>query len=137
MEYVIGVVLAVAVCGFAMLTGFDRDRVFYPIVLIVNGTYYILFAVIGGSTFAMIVESLVTSVFLVLALLGFRRNLWVVVAALAGHGIFDFCHHLVIRNPGVPVWWPGFCLTFDIVAAGFLAMLLMRRSGFALKVSRS
>ena len=100
-------------------------------------TYYILFAVIGGSTSAMIVGSLVTSVFLVLALLGFRRNPWVVVAALAGHGIFDFCHHLVIRNPGVPVWWPGFCLTFDIVAAGFLAMLLMRRSGFALKVSRS
>jgi hypothetical protein len=30
------------------------------------------------------------------------------------------------------MWWPGFCLSFDILAGGFLAMLLMRRSGFAL-----
>jgi hypothetical protein len=25
------------------------------------------------------------------------------------------------------MWWPGFCLSFDILAGGFLAMLLMRR----------
>ena len=44
MEYVIGVVLAAAVCAVAMLAGFDRDRVFYPTLLIVIATYYILFA---------------------------------------------------------------------------------------------
>jgi hypothetical protein len=38
---------------------------------------------------------------------GFKKNLWVIVAALAGHGVFDFFHHLFIQNPGVPVWWPG------------------------------
>lgn len=42
----------------------------------------------------------------------------------AGHGVFDFSHHLFIKNPGVPVWWPGFCLSFDVLAGGFLAMLL-------------
>jgi len=25
------------------------------------------------------------------------------------------------------VWWPGFCVSFDVLAAGFLAVLLMRR----------
>jgi hypothetical protein len=39
----------------------------------------------------------------------------------------DFFHHLLIQNPGVPVWWPGFCLSFDVFAAAFLAILLMRR----------
>jgi hypothetical protein len=29
------------------------------------------------------------------------------------------------------MWWPGFCLSFDIFAGGFLAVLLMRRSRFA------
>ena len=38
MEYLIGVVLAAVVCAFALLTGFDRDRVFYPTVLIVIAT---------------------------------------------------------------------------------------------------
>jgi hypothetical protein len=30
MEYLIGVGLALLVCAFATLAGFDRDRVFYP-----------------------------------------------------------------------------------------------------------
>jgi hypothetical protein len=137
MEYLVGVVLAAVVCAFATLAGFDRDRVFYPTLLTAIATYYILFAVMGSSTPAMIIESLVAGAFLLLALAGFKRNLWVIVTALAGHGVFDFFHHVFIQNPGVPIWWPGFCLSFDILAGGFLAMLLMRRSGFALAVSRS
>jgi hypothetical protein len=57
-----------------------------------------------------------------------------IVAALAGHGVFDFFHHLFIHNPGVPLWWPGFCLSFDILASIFLTMLLVRRSGFTTPV---
>lgn len=133
MQYLIGVVLAVAVCLFAMVSGFDRDRVFYPTVVAVIATYYILFAAIGGSTPTLAAESVIAAAFFALAVAGFKKNLWVIVAALAGHGVFDFFHHLFIRNPGVPMWWPGFCLAFDVLAGGFLAMLLMRRSGFAAK----
>lgn len=133
MEYLIGVGLAVLVCAFAALVGFDRDRVFYPTVVIVNATYYILFAVMGSSTSALMVESLITCVFAALAVAGFKKNLWLIAAALAGHGVVDFFHHRFIQNPGVPVWWPGFCLSFDVVAGAFLAVLLIRRSGFALK----
>ena len=134
MEYLIGVVLGAVVCVFALLAGFDRDRVFYPTLLTVIATYYILFAVMGSSTPAMIIESLVAGAFWVLAVVGFKRNLWVIAAGLAGHGVFDFFHHGFIQNPGVPVFWPGFCGSFDFLAGGFLAMLLMRRSGFALAV---
>jgi hypothetical protein len=49
MECLIGIGLALVVCAFAMLVGFDRDRVFYPTLVIVIATYYILFAVIGSS----------------------------------------------------------------------------------------
>jgi len=73
----------------------------------------------------------VAGLFLAVAVVGFKKNLWLVVAALAGHGVFDFFHHLFIENPGVPMWWPGFCLGFDVLASGVLAALLMRRSGFA------
>jgi hypothetical protein len=130
MEYLIGVLLAAAVCAFAVLSGFDRDRVFYPTLLIVVAHYYILFAAMAGSTTALTTETLAAAAFLILAVVGFRKNLWLVVAALAGHGVFDFFHHLLIRNPGVPVWWPGFCLAFDVLAGGFLGVLLTRRPGF-------
>lgn len=135
MEYVVGVVLAVFVCVFARLAGFDRDRVFYPTLLMPIATYYVLFAVMGQSTPALIAESLVASGFLALALAAFKTNLWVAVGGLAGHGIFDFIHHVFIENPGVPVWWPGFCGSFDVLAGGFLAALLMNRSVSALTIS--
>ena len=58
MEYLIGVLLAAVVCAFAMLSGFDRDRVFYPTLLIVVAHYYILFAAMAGSTSALTIETL-------------------------------------------------------------------------------
>jgi hypothetical protein len=132
MEYLIGAGMAVVVCAFAMLAGFDRDPVFYPMLVTVIATYYILFAVMGSSTRVLALESLIAGAFLALAVAGFTQNLWLIVAAFAGHGVFDFFHHAFIQNVGVPVWWPGFCLAFDVLAGGFLAILLMRRSRFAL-----
>lgn len=134
MEYLIGTGLAVAVCVFAVLSGFDRDRVFYPTMVIVVATFYILFAVMASSTSALALESLAAAAFVGVAVAGFKKNLWLAAAGLAGHGVFDFVHHLLIQNPGVPVWWPGFCGSFDVLAGGFLAVLLMRRSGFGLAV---
>ena len=131
MEYLIGAVVAAATCVFfGMLAGFDRERLFYPMMLPPIATYYILFAAMGSSTPALTIESLVASIFLMAAVVGFKKNLWLTVAGLAGHGVFDFFHHLVIQNPGMPVWWPGFCGSFDVLAGGFLALLLARRSGF-------
>jgi hypothetical protein len=126
MEYLIGVVLALGVCVFALLAGFDRDRVFYPTLVLVVATYYILFAAMAGSMRAMAWECLPAAAFFALAVAGFKKSTWLIAAALAGHGVFDFFHHLVIQNPGVPRWWPGFCMAFDVFAGGFLAVLLVR-----------
>ncbi|HEX5132940.1 MAG TPA: hypothetical protein VFX92_10690 [Candidatus Krumholzibacteria bacterium] len=124
MPLVIGVVLALAVGVMATGVGLDRDRAFYPTITIVIGYLYALFAAIGASMHALVVESLVGGAFLLAAVLGFRSSLWLVVAALAAHGIFDSFHGHVISNPGVPVWWPPFCFAYDVVAAGYLAWLL-------------
>jgi hypothetical protein len=40
--------------------------------------------------------------------------------------VFDALHGFVVTNPGVPEWWPAFCLSFDVAAAGILAWLLTR-----------
>ena len=131
MEYLIGIALSLAVLTFGLVIGFDRDRVFYPTMLIVIATYYVLFAVMGNSVHAILIETVVAVSFLAIAAVGFKTNLWFVAMALAGHGVFDFFFHRFIENPGVPVWWPGFCGAFDIVASGFLALLLIKRSNFS------
>jgi hypothetical protein len=126
MEYLVGVILALAVAGLATLIGLDRERSFYPTVLIVVASYYALFAVMGASTRTLEIESAVGAGFLALALLGFKRNMWLVAAGIAGHGVFDFVHHSLIDNPGVPVWWPGFCATVDIILGGWLSVRLWK-----------
>jgi hypothetical protein len=45
-------------------SGLDRDRAFYPTVAMVVASYYCLFAVIGASPRALVLESLVAAVFL-------------------------------------------------------------------------
>ena len=124
MEYLIGAILAVSVSIFAAVVGLDRDRAFYPTVLTVVASYYGLFAVLGGSTEALVAESAVMVVFVAATVLGFRRNLWIVAAGLFAHGVFDFFHGGFIPNPGLPAWWPAFCMTYDVVAAACLGGLL-------------
>lgn len=127
MALLIGALLAFTVGLLATTTGLDRDRAFYPTVTIVIASLYALFAVMGASTHALVLESLAGAVFMIVAVAGFRGSLWVVVVALVAHGIFDLAHGRVIANPGVPSWWPAFCLTYDVAAAAYLAWLL--RSG--------
>jgi hypothetical protein len=120
----VGGLLAFTVGLMATAVGLDRDRAFYPTVTIVIASYYALFAVMGATTQALLLESLVGSVFLAVALSGFRSSLWVVVVALAVHGTLDLVHDRVISNPGVPLWWPAFCLAYDLTAAAYLAWML-------------
>jgi hypothetical protein len=124
MSYVIGIVLALAVSAYATALRLDRDGAFYPTVLIVIASTYVLFGVMGGSGRVVVVESLVMGVFVVAASVGFRRSLWLVVVALAAHGVQDLFHTRFIANPGVPAWWPAFCSSYDVVAAGYLAWRL-------------
>ena len=128
MPYVIGIVASASVAVFARYVGFDRDRAFYPTVVIVVALYYVLFAVMSGSVQTIVLESAVMSLFAIAAVVGFKSSAWIVVAALAGHGVFDAVHGLIIENAGVPAWWPAWCLSYDVGAAAWLGLLLRRGS---------
>lgn len=127
MEYLIGLLLSLAVAGFAMALGLDRERGFYPPVLVVIASYYVLFAAMGASGRTVIIEIAVASGFTLLAAIGYKINLRFAAIAIAGHGVFDMVHHLFIENPGVPRWWPGFCMAFDVIFGVFVAVCLLRR----------
>ncbi len=119
----IGLTLSIAVAVLARWTGLDRDRAFYATVTMVVASYYVLFAVVGGSTHALVVETMVMGLFVAAAVVGFRSRPWLIAGALAVHGAFDAVHGQLLTNPGVPVWWPAFCGAYDIGAAAWLALL--------------
>lgn len=125
MAVLIGLSLAVAVATFARIVGFDRERVFYPAVLIVVAHYYVLFAIVSGKQGALPAQLIIFGLFSTAAVLGFRVSLWFVAAGLAAHGVFDFAQQFVAVDGGVPAFWPLFCLSYDLAAAAALAVLII------------
>jgi hypothetical protein len=126
LPFVIGIVLSAGVMLFARRVELDRDRAFYPTVMIVIASYYVLFAAMSGSVQTVVIESAVMTLFAAAAVAGFKSSAWIVVVALAGHGVFDAVHGYLIENSGVPAWWPAWCLAYDVGAAAGLAWLLRR-----------
>jgi len=94
--------------------------------MIVIASYYVLFAAMSRSVQTVLLESIVMTVFAIAAVVGFKSSAWIVVGALAGHGVFDALRGEVLENSGVPVWWPAFCLAYDLGAAASLAWLIRR-----------
>src|SRR5262245_13932908 len=101
MEYLAGLLLAVGVLATAAALGVDRDRSFFPVVLDVSGTYYVLFGVMATSGHPIGPEIAVAGSLIAVAAIAFKRNLWLVVAGAVGHGAFDLVHHRLIDNAGV------------------------------------
>lgn len=126
MEYFIGVTLGLGVGLLTSIVGMDRDRALYPAILIVIASYYVLFAIMGGGA-ALVWELGISAAFVLAAIIGFRTNLWIVAAAVAGHGVFDLFHGRLILNAGVPAWWPMFCASIDVVLGIYLAWRLLSK----------
>ena len=128
MEYIVGIILALLFCGAAAWLGMDRERVFYPAVVMAVASYYLAFAVVDGRSEIMLSEVAIAAVFIAAAVAGFKYDLWLAVVALGGHGVMDGFHHHLVNNVGVPQVWPGFCMAFDVTAAAFVALVMLARA---------
>ena len=128
MEYIVGITLALLFCGAAAGLGMDRERVFYPAVVIAVASYYLAFAVVDGRGEVMRSEVAIAAIFIAGAVAGFKYNPWIAVVALGGHGVMDGFHHHLVHNTGVPQVWPGFCMTFDVTAAAIVALVMLARA---------
>lgn len=122
---VVGVLLAVGVAALGKFTRFDEDRSFYSTVLVIIASYYVLFAVLGGSGHALIWELVVAVAFSSAAIIGALYVPTLVGIGITAHGLFDLVHDVLIENSGVPTWWPGFCGSID-VALGLWVIAITR-----------
>jgi hypothetical protein len=128
METIVGITLALLLCGAAAALRMDRERVFYPAVVIAVASYYLAFAASDGRTEVWLSEVAIAAVFIAAAVAGFKLNPWIAVIALAGHGVMDGFHHHLVHNTGVPRVWPGFCMAFDVTAGAFVAWVMWARA---------
>ena len=63
---------------------------------------------------------------LVFAFVSVRQSALIVGALWILHGLYDLIHGQLIANPGVPVWYPVFCFTVDVVVGAYVLWLSRR-----------
>jgi hypothetical protein len=127
MPFVVGVLLAIAIAALAKFTRFDEDRSFYSTVLVIIASYYVLFAVLGDSSHALVWELVIAVAFSTVAIIGALVLPTLVGIGIIAHGLFDLVHDIIIDNPGVPTWWPMFCASIDILLGLWVVILTRSR----------
>ncbi|BFU93344.1 MAG: hypothetical protein NTNFB02_00660 [Nitrospira sp.] len=129
MPVVVGLLLAVGIAALAKFTRFDKDRSFYSTVLIIIASYYVLFAVLGGSRHALVWELVIAVAFSTIAITGALAQPTLVGAGIVAHGLFDLVHDAIIENSGVPTSWPSFCGSIDVLLGLWVITLTRSRYG--------
>ena len=107
-----------------VIRNYGWDQIAWPLILISLPGHYMLFGVLAGDVYVILLELLYGLPFIVLGLLCWKLRLtwmvYVVAIAWLAHGIYDFAHDQFFVNPGVFSWYPAFCALIDVVVAGYL-----------------
>ena len=117
---VVGVVQAASPLAFWWL---DASTV-YALGVVLIASVYIGFAVADGRPKVIAAESVVASIFVVVAAVAVTGSVWPIVVGLVGHGLKDLWQHRR-RFVANTRWWPPFCLVVDWVAAAIIAIAIV------------
>jgi hypothetical protein len=96
---------------------------FHAVALAVIGAIYVGFAFSDGRLAFIVIELLVGTGFVVLALLGLWQAPVFIAAGLVLHAIWDLVHRPSLVGTRLPWWYPAFCAAYDLVFAGAFIVL--------------
>ena len=129
-EALVGV--AVGVFTIVLAKTIRGQHWMYSIGLLVLPGLYVLFALKAGVLAVGGKELVYGSPFvvagLVFAFASVRNSAVVVGAFWILHGMYDLSHAQFFTNVGVPVWYPVFCFSVDVVVGAYLLWLSRRIS---------
>jgi hypothetical protein len=93
----------------------------YAVGLVLIASVYLGFAVADGRPIVLVVEIVITTLFVILSGVALAGAAWLLVVGLIGHGLKDLWQertHFVVNTK----WWPPFCVAVDFVAAAVIAV---------------
>ncbi len=123
LEIALGVVFGALLVLFARSRGPRSESVVLAVGLIVTALLYVAFALAGGTSARWsALEVLGVFAFSAFAWLGLRTSPAWLALGWAVHVVWDVGLHLGAGAPAfVPTFFPGFCIGFDLLVAGYLA----------------
>jgi len=111
----------VAVAAFViiltrMLSAYFTTKLFATTILVAIAFIYVGFSLKQNPVSSITLEVAVALIFYFLAIIGYTKNNLLIAYGIILHGIWDIFHHkgLFVKTD-VPVYWPSFCLTVDII----------------------
>jgi hypothetical protein len=127
-EALVGV--AVGVLTIVLARIIRGQRWLYSLGLLALPGLYAFFALQAGEQAVGVKEMIYGVPFvvvgLVFAFVSVRLSAVVVGAFWILHGLYDLTHSQFITNAGVPVWYPVFCFSVDVVVGAYLLWLSRR-----------
>ena len=124
-EALIGI--AVGVLTIVVARMIRGQRWLYSLGLLTLPSLYAFFALQAGEQAVGVKEMIYGIPFvvvgLVFAFVSVRQSAVVVGAFWILHGLYDLTHSQFITNAGVPVWYPAFCFSVDVVIGAYLLWL--------------
>ena len=124
---VAGIVIAIYVVVRFRKTKLKKRKWVYPLFLATFPIYYWAFAVYGSDYMALKNELLTGALFITLAYGAYKLSNFNAPLVLAigymGHAIYDVGHNTLFINSGVPLWWPEFCGSVDILIGIYLLIM--------------
>lgn len=127
---IVGLVGAVAVVLLARSRGGRREVLVYGVALGITAVAYVVFALLHGAPARYLGLELVGAVlFGSAAVIGTRRWPALLAVGLTAHVVWDLFLHPASAPAYAPVWYPWFCVGFDLFLGGYIAGLITERRG--------
>ena len=127
----IALITGLALAAFAVarlrVTGFEKKKWVYPLLLASFPFYYFAFAIYAGDHSALLNEIYAGLIFIAIAYAAYKLQsklgLILLATGYIGHAAYDVVHNHIFLNNGTPVWWPEFCGAVDVLMGLYLIYL--------------
>jgi hypothetical protein len=109
--------------GVAAVFPEELSLAFFTVVLGLAAGVYPGFAMANPESGRPLIQWVAAVVFVSLGMVGLWISPLILAAAWVLHAFWDFLHHITALGDGVPEGYPAFCISYDLLLAGFVAYM--------------
>jgi len=122
----IGLGLGICTITLHLLLNEKRGAELSSFLLVLIGSVYYGFALLGHNRNAVVIEAVVATLFVLMAIFGLWISPWILIAGLFLHGLWDIAHHnKTFKLVKIPEWYIPFCAIYDWTIALYLTFLIL------------
>ena len=132
-EIISGMVVAVGLIFLTViLNKYFTTKLIAAAILVAIAFIYVGFALKNNSVPFIVLEISTAIALFFLALIGYTKRTALLAYGIILHGVWDIFHHNGwFVSTDIPVYWPVFCMTIDLIYGVYLLYIFKKLPGCA------